>query len=406
VQALGGPDPGQLDAYAELVIGAGVSLQPGQKLLVNAEHDHAPLARALAARAYEAGAAYVDVLYSDPLVRRALVATGPEGAIGSTPTWMLERLERALAEDAAVVSIIGAAHAAIFDGLDPERLARARYLDLDRRWIQAVVGRELPWAIVAYPTEEWAREAFGEPDVGRLWEALARVLRLDADDPTAAWQARADELGARARELTERGFDALHYRGPGTELEVGLIGGARWLAGRDTTAAGQPHIANLPTEEVFTSPDRNRAEGRVRSTKPLALGGGLVEGLEVELSGGEITEVRADRGADLVRTELALDDGARRLGEVALVDTSSRVAETRIVFQNTLFDENAASHIAWGAGLGWVIDHLPEGAPAAALLNESRVHTDFMVGGPEVEIDAVERDGTVVPLLYGGEWRI
>jgi aminopeptidase len=319
---------------------------------------------------------------------------------------MLERLERGLAEDAAVVAIIGAAHAEVFAGLDPERLARARYLDLDRRWIQAVVGRELQWAIVAFPTAEWAREALGEPDTARLWDALVHVLRLDAEDPVAAWQARADELGARGRELTERGFDALRYRGPGTELEVGLIEGARWLAGGETTAAGNPHIANLPTEEVFTSPDRTRADGHVRSTKPLALSGGLVEGLVVELRGGRITDVRADRGVDLVRAELELDDGARHLGEVALVDSSSRVAATGIVFQNTLFDENAASHIAWGSGLGWAIDHLPADGPAPALLNESRVHTDFMVGGPEVEIDAVEPGGNVVPLLYGGEWRI
>jgi aminopeptidase len=405
VEASAEPDPAELDAYAGLVVGAGVSLRPGQKLLVNAEHDHAPLARAIAARAYAAGAAYVDVLYSDPFVRRTLVAAAPDEAIGSTPSWMLERLERAAAEDAAVVSTIGAAHAAIFSGLDAERLAHARHLDLDRRWIRAVVGRELQWAIVAYPTAEWAAEALGEPDVGRLWDAIARALRLDAPDPVAAWEARADELVARGRELTERNFDALRYRGPGTELEVGLIAGARWLGGRETTASGNPHIANLPTEEVFTSPHRTRAEGRVRSTKPLALSGGLVEGLELELHGGVITDVRAERGADLVRAELELDEGARHLGEVALVDTSSRVAETGIVFQNTLFDENAASHIAWGSGLGWAIDHLPEDGPAPALLNESRVHTDFMVGGPEVEIDAVGRDGTVVPLLYGGEWR-
>ena len=406
MEAVVKPDHEQLSAYADLVVGAGVSLRPGQRLLVNAEHDHAPLVRAIAASAYDAGAAYVDVLYSDPFVRRTLVAAAPDEAIGSTPSWMLERLERGVADDAAVVSIIGAAHAAIFSGLDPERLAHARHLDLDRRWIEAVVGRELQWAIVAFPTEEWAREALGEPDVGRLWDAIALALRLDTDDPVAAWQARADELGARAMELTERGFDALRYRGPGTELEVGLIAGARWLAGRETTATGNPHIANLPTEEVFTSPDRTRAEGRVRSTKPLALSGGVVEGLEVELRGGAITEVRADRGAELVRAELELDEGARHLGEVALVDTSSRVAATGIVFQNTLFDENAASHIAWGSGLGWAIDHLPEDGGASALLNTSRVHTDFMVGGPEVEIDAVEADGMVLPLLYGGEWRI
>ena len=272
--------------------------------------------------------------------------------------------------------------------------------------MEAVNDRKVPWTIVAYPTEEWATEALGEPDVERLWEAVGHTLRFDEPDPAAAWRARAEELTERAEQLTERGFDALRYRGPGTELEVGLIAGARWLAAREETVNGQQHMANLPTEEVFTSPDRNRAEGTIRSTKPLAMrGGGLVEGLEVTLTGGKIVEVRADEGADLVRTELAIDEGAPHLGELALVDSSSRVADTEIVFQNTLFDENAASHIAWGAGFTWTVDHLEATRPPAAMVNESRVHTDFMVGGPEVEIDAVEPGGTVVPLLYGGEWQ-
>jgi aminopeptidase len=320
---------------------------------------------------------------------------------------MVRRLEDAIADGAALVSIAGAAYAELFAGLDPSRLGRARFLELDKLWMEAVNERTIAWTIVAYPSEEWAREALGEPDVERLWDAIGQVLRFDEPDPAAAWQTRADELGARASELTERGFDALRYRGPGTDLEVGLIDGARWLAGRAKTVDGQAHIANLPTEEVFTSPDRSRAEGTIRSTKPLAMGGGgLVEGLELTFRDGAIVEVAAEQGAELVETEIAIDDAARYLGELALVDTSSRVADTQIIFQNTLFDENAASHIAYGAGFSWTVDHLPPDSEQAAAINESRVHTDFMIGGPEVEIDGVERGGNVVPLLYGGEWQI
>jgi aminopeptidase len=228
-------------------------------------------------------------------------------------------------------------------------------------------------------------------------------MRLDQPDPAAAWSARMDELEERARALTERRFDAIRYRGPGTDLEVGLIEGGRWIAARQSTERGQAHVPNLPTEEVFTTPHRDRAEGTVRSSKPLALRGGLVEGLELRLAGGEIVEVRAEKGEELVRAEIALDDGARRFGEVALVDDSSRVGETGIVFHNTLFDENAASHIAWGRGLPWAVDRV-DGDPEELGVNNSLTHIDFMVGAPEVEIDGIEPGGAAVPLLREGRW--
>jgi aminopeptidase len=221
-----------------------------------------------------------------------------------------------------------------------------------------------------------------------------------------AWHARADELIARCEILNERGFDALRYRGPGTELEIGLIPGAKFLGGRERTKHGQDHMANIPTEEVFTSPDRNRADGVVRSTKPLALNGSVVEGLEMTFANGEITEVRAEEGAEIVRAQLETDENAKRLGEVALVDNSSQVEAAGLVFFNTLFDENAVSHIAYGAGFGWTVEDLPEDSPDRGLLNQSQVHTDFMVGGREIEIDGVDADGTAVPLLQGGEWQI
>jgi aminopeptidase len=397
---------GRLIAYARLLVRAGVNLAEGQELLVQAQHEHAPLVRAIAEEAHAVGARYVDVGYSDRRVHRAFVAAAADDMLGWTPPWMVQRLERAIDVGAAVIGISCDSGAHIFEGIDGDRLARARFRDFDKTWLDGVMGRRLAWSLVAYPTETWAREALGEPDLDRLWDAMAHALRLDEPDPAASWQHRLTELEARAQALSERRFTALRYRGPGTDLEVGLIEGARWMAGRERTVEGRVHAPNLPTEEVFTSPHRLRAEGTVRSTMPLALRGTVVEGLELRLAGGEVVEARADRGEDALRADLAIDDGARRLGEVALVDSSSRVGETGVTFNNTLYDENAAAHIAWGAGIPWALDDVPAEGRAEAGLNDSATHTDFMVGSPEVEIDGIEPGGTAVPLLRAGAWQL
>jgi aminopeptidase len=396
----------RLRRYARLLVGAGVNLSEGQELLVGGQLEHAPLVQAIAEEAYAAGARYVDVVYADRLVRRALVAGAPDDVLGWTPPWMVQRIERARDSGAAVIGISADSGAEVFAGLDEGRLARARFREFERAWLEGVMGRRLAWCLVAYPTESWAREVFGEPDLERFWEPFAHALRLDEPDPAAAWKARLDELEERARTLTERGFVSLRYRGPGTDLEIGLIEGAKWLAGRERTVNGQVHAPNLPTEEVFTSPHRLRAEGTVRATKPLALHGVLVEGLELRLSGGEVVEARATHGEAAVRTDLALDEGARRLGEVALVDASSRVGEAGVIFHNTLFDENAAAHIAWGQAIPWALDGVPAGDQAAAGLNDSGTHVDFMVGAPEVEVDGIEPGGAAVPILRGGGWQL
>jgi aminopeptidase len=394
-----------LRAYARLVVRTGVNLAPGQELMVEAQLDHAPLVRAITEEAYDAGARFVDVTYGDPYVRRARAALSPDNVLGWTPPWMLQRLERGAEIGAAVIGISDSSYADVFEGVDGARLAAARFRDLDRTWLTAVTGGNVAWSLIAYPTERWATEALGEPDVERLWEAVAHTLRLREADPAEAWRIRLDDLATRARALTERRFRSVRYRGPGTELEVGLIEGARWMAGRDTTKAGRDYVANLPTEEVFTTPHRLHAEGTIRGSMPLALRGQVVEGIEMRFAGGEIVEASAARGEEVLRAEIATDEGARRLGELALVDESSRVGDVGITFNNTLFDENAAAHIAFGAGFAWVVDDV-DGEPDALGVNDSATHVDFMVGSPELEIDGIEQGGAAVPLLREGRWQL
>lgn len=394
----------RIEPYARLVVRTGANVQPGQTVLVEAQLEHAPLARAIASEAYRAGAAYVDVLYRDPWVRRAVITEGPDEALSYTPRWMVDRVTRAAAEGAALIGISGGSDQDVFHGLDLARVGRARFADSERAWLKAVMERDVAWTLIGCPTERWAEEALGEPDVDRLWDAVAHALRLDEPDPAKAWDARLSELDERTAMLDERGFTGLRYRGPGTDLSVGLIEGARWMAGRDATRHGQEHVANLPTEEVFTSPHRDSAEGTVRSSMPLALRGGVVEGLELTFSGGVVVDIRADEGADLVRADMDIDEGGRRLGEVALVDASSRVGETGVIFKNTLFDENAAAHIAWGDGISWVLgDRSVEQAHAAGM-NGSDTHTDFMVGCRELEVDGIAPGGDAVAILRDGRW--
>ena len=395
----------RLEQYARLTVQVGLNLQPGQTLAVNALLEHAPFVRAIARQAYQVGATYVDVLYTDQHVRRAHVAQADEENLGFSPPWLVERL-RALGETGgALCAISGNPEPEILADLDGERVAKARMREVAEASLALTDGR-CNWTIVAYPNEGWATTVFGEPDVERLWDAVATAVRLDEPDPVGAWREHVGRLAERAESLNERAFDALRYTGPGTELTVGLHAESAWQAALDESA-GIKHIANMPTEEVFTTPDARRVDGTVRSTLPLQIQGTIVRGLEVRFAGGHAVEVRAETGEDVLRTHVASDDGASRLGEVALVDGHSRVGQTGLVFYDTLFDENASSHIALGAPILQAVEWAGELTPEERVekgVNHSSIHTDFMIGSNDLEVDGVTASGEAVPILRSGDW--
>jgi aminopeptidase len=397
--------------YADLAVKVGVNLKEGQNVTINALVEHAPFVREVARSAYEAGARYVDVNYGDKHVRKAMLQNADDDVLTWTPGYLMKQSEDLEADRGAVISIAGDPEPDLFADLDPERVGNARMLDLAQRHVRMVGERLMSWVIVAYPNEGWAQTVFGEPDVDRLWEAVGKATRLYDDDPVTSWWDHVAELGKRADLLNERRFDALRYTGPGTDLTVGLNKGSIWMSANFETAWGQKHVPNLPTEEVFTTPDFNRVDGVVTSTRPLHLPneGVMVTDLKVTFKDGRAVDVAATTGADVVKIQMDIDEGAARLGEVALVDKKSAVGATGVTFANTLFDENATSHIAYGAGFAFCVEGAAGKSPDEMQklgVNYSKVHTDFMVGGPEVAIDGVTEDGEVVPIIHDHTWQL
>jgi aminopeptidase len=397
-------DEATLERLADLVVGFGANVQQDQIVSVSCEPGKEPLTRAIAASAYRRGAKFVDVAWFDPWVKRARIAHAREETLDFVPDWYGTRILALGDQRAARIGLSGPTAPGLLADLDPVRSGKDR-LPAVKESGKVVNERTTNWSIIPCSTPVWASLVFpdlpAEEAQAALDERLLHVLRLDEDDPIAAWRERADTLAAAATRLTERGFDALHYEAPGTDLTIGLLPGHEWDAARFSTIDGIEHMPNLPTEEVFTSPDPERADGVVTSSKPLVLADGtVVRELRVRFEGGRAVQVDAETAQDTMRTITAHDDGAARLGEIALVDDEGRIGKLDTVFYDTLIDENAASHLALGQGFPFLV---PE--ENRDRVNESEIHIDFMIGSPEMTVTGITADGERVPVLVRGKWQ-
>jgi aminopeptidase len=394
----------QVDALAELLVRFGANVQPGQIVAIGSEPGKEALTRAVADECYRAGANYVDVATFDYHVKRSRALHADPETLAWVPPWLGERVIRLSEMHAASISLSGSVDPRVMDGVDPERLGRDM-LPWIKESVALIQDRTVNWTVGPCPTAGWAAVVYPDLDeaaaLARLWEEIAFVCRLTEDDPVTAWTARMEQLLAVAGRLDGVGLDSLHLDGPGTDLTVGLLPGSRWMAATLETVDGIVHRPNLPTEEVFTTPDPTRTDGVVASTKPLFASGVVIEGLKVRFEGGRAVAITADRGAETLEALCQRDPGGTRLGEVALVDRDSRVGSLGTVFFDTLLDENAASHIALGQGLDFAVEEADKDR-----INTSAVHVDFMVGSSEVAVTGRTRDGREVPLLRDGAWQI
>jgi aminopeptidase len=390
---------------AELAVTVGANVQPGQIVVVSAEPGHLPLAREIARAAYDRGARFVDVSVFDPLLKRVRVQHAAPDTLDFVPPWLGGSVLAQGDAGAATVRITGPTRPGALDGLDPLSAGRDMLPMLAER--RAVINdRSINWTLVPHPSPGWAAVAHPHlpPDAAltRLVDELSHICRLDEPDPAAAWRERMDMLAGVGERLTERRFDAIRLRGPGTDLTVGLLPSSRWLTTAMSTRDGVGHLANLPTEELLTTPDPERVDGVVTSSRPLALAGATVDGLRIRFEGGRAVSIEADRGADVLKGYTTRDPGAARLGELALVDGLGRIGPLGTVFHETLLDENAATHLAFGWGY-----LAPVADPGEHVrVNNSAIHVDFMIGSPEMTVEGLTRYGTAVPVLDRGDWRI
>jgi aminopeptidase len=405
-------DPHKLDRLAEVAIKVGLQLQPGQDLVLTAPVAALPLVRRVAAHAYKAGAGFVQPIFSDEEITLARYRNAPPDSFDRAPAWLFDGMAKAFGNNAARMAISGD-NPMMLSKEDPEKVARANRATsmAYRPALEKITGFDINWNIVSYPSTNWARQVFPDDDedtaVHKLAEAIFAASRVNADDPIAAWKAHNAELKARWTWLNGQRFSALHYTGPGTDLTIGLADEHRWKGGASEAKNGITCNPNIPTEEVFTTPHKNRVEGYVRSTKPLSHNGTLIEDIEVRFEAGRIVSAKASKGEAVLNKVLDTDEGSRRLGEVALVPHSSPISKSGILFYNTLFDENAACHIALGQCYADCFVNGGKLTPdeiAARGGNRSLIHIDWMIGSGQLDIDGVKEDGSTVPVLRQGEW--
>ena len=405
-------DPIKLDRLAEVAVRVGLQLQPGQDLVMTAPVAALPLVRRIAEHAYKAGAGLVTPFMADEEVTLARFRHGSEASFDRAAGWLYEGMGKAFAGNAARLAIAGD-NPMLLSGQDPAKVSRANKANsiAYQPALEKIAGFDINWNIVSYPNPSWAKVVFpgDEEDVAvaKLAEAIFAASRVDNDDPVSAWAAHNAALRTRTVWLNGKNFSALRFTGPGTDLTVGLADGHEWHGGASTAKNGITCNPNIPTEEVFTTPHARRVEGRVVSTKPLSYQGTLIDGIEVRFEEGRIVEAKAARGQDVLEKVLDTDEGARRLGEVALVPHSSPISQSGLLFYNTLFDENAASHIALGQCYSKCFRNgalMDAHAIATAGGNKSFIHIDWMIGSGEIDVDGIDADGASEPVMRKGEW--
>ena len=394
-----------VEALAQLTVRLGANLQPGQILSISSEPGKESLARAIADVAYREGARYVDLSVFDPYLKRSRALHADPATLEFVPPWLGARALALGEHRCATVALTGPAEPELMEGVDPILLARDMLPSLPEG-VQVVDSRTTNWTAVPCPTESWAMLVHPQLDpeaaLDRLRREVGHICRLDEPDPIAAWEQRLAGLAATAKRLDALGLDALRFDGPGTELTIGLLASGRWAAAHFETVDGILHAPNIPTEEVFTTPDPARVDGFVTASKPLFTSGTTISGLRVRFEGGRAVEFDADRGAEVLRGLSRRDAGAARLGEVALVDREGRIGPLQTVYYDTLIDENAASHIAIGQGYETVVSDPAD----LARVNTSVIHIDFMIGGDDVSVTGLLADGAEIPLLRDGTWQV
>jgi aminopeptidase len=402
----------KLKDYAALTIRLGINVQPGQELIISAPVFATEFVRMLVAEAYKAGSKNVQVLYNDEEVSKSRFVNGSDEAAGYAPQWFFDGIAAAHGSGAARLSVASSDPGLLAD-IDPAKVGAwyGATSTASKKVSELVGSMAINWSVIAVPNPVWAQMVFpGESEnlaVDKLWDAIFSVARVNSAEPLKAWEDHCDSLEKRQTYLNNLNLRSVCFKGPGTDLEVGLVEKHEWVGGWGYAKNGVKNAPNIPTEEVFTMPHRDRTNGTVSSTMPLSLRGQVVEGIKVEFKNGVAVAVSAKSGESTLVGLMDTDEGGRRLGEIALVPPSGAVAQTGLLFYNTLFDENAACHIAMGSSYSENlpgVDDLSEGEKLAAGANQSKVHMDWMIGSPEVEVDGILQSGERVALMRGNDW--
>lgn len=404
----------KLERYADLIVHVGVQIQKDQKLVVNASLDAADLVRLVARKAYEAGAYLVKINWNDDQVSRIRYDLAPDASFLEEPKWFAGEMLELVENNAAVVSIVSS-DPDLLVGVPRERIVnyQTTYGKAMAKYRQYAQSDKFSWCVVAAPSEAWAAKVFPdappEQQVNMLWDAIFRAVRVDRENPVAAWSEHLRSLNAKSDYLNAKQYHKLHYKAPGTDLTVELPPNHLWVAADSVNPHGVSFVANMPTEEVFTAALASGVNGVVSSTKPLSYGGNIIDGFKLVFENGQITDVSAERGLEALKGLIQMDEGARRLGEIALVPHRSPISESNILFYNTLFDENASCHFAVGSAYAFNLKggkEMSQDELREAGLNTSIVHVDFMIGSPELDITGITADGKEEPVFRQGNWAI